>query len=305
MALDATLPPLVFQGSVRYPPYMRHGFLLIDKPTGITSHDVVGIARKTLSERSIGHLGTLDPEATGLLVLAVGKKALKVVEFFSHLQKQYEAEVTLGAVSTTYDREGVIEQIPNKAGWEIPETGTVQRIIQDRFLGKISQVPPQFSAVHVGGERAYRKAQRGIGVNIPPRDVEIHRCDILSFEYPKLKLLVDCGSGTYIRSLANDLGESLRCGGYLSALRRTEVGEWSVKDAKAPDAVAWSDVIPLKDILEDFPKIELTADEAEDVRNGRVIERDVQGVMFGWFEDLPICQFESKGEGFAHARKVF
>lgn len=284
---------------------MRHGFLLIDKFTGITSHDVVGIVRKTLSERNIGHLGTLDPEASGLLVLAVGKKALKVVEFFSDLQKQYEAEVTLGAVSTTYDREGVIEQIPNKPGWEVPETGTVQRIIQDRFLGKISQVPPQFSAVHVGGERAYRKAQRGIGVNIPPRDVEIHRCDILSFEYPKLKLLVDCGSGTYIRSLANDLGESLRCGGYLSALRRTKVGEWSVNDAKAPENVNWPDVIPLKDVLDDFPKVELTADEAEDVRHGRVIERDVQGVMFGWFEELPICQLETKGEGFAHARKVF
>lgn len=284
---------------------MRHGFLLIDKPTGITSHDAVGIVRKILGERSIGHLGTLDPEASGLLVLAVGKKALKVVEFFSDLQKQYEAEVTLGAVSTTYDREGVIEQIPNKAGWEIPETGTVQRIIQDRFIGNISQVPPAFSAVHVGGERAYRKAQRGIGVNIPPRDVEIHKCDVLSFNYPKLMLRVDCGSGTYIRSLANDLGESLRCGGYLSALRRTKVGEWSVDHAKKPELAAWNDVIPLKDILESFPKVELTADEAEDVRHGRVIEREVDGVAFGWFEGLPICQLASKGEGFAHARKVF
>lgn len=284
---------------------MRHGFLLIDKPEGITSHDAVGIVRKTLSERSIGHLGTLDPAATGLLVMAVGKKALKVVECFSDLTKEYEAEVKLGAVSTTYDREGVIEEVPKKAGWEIPEQGTVQRFIQDRFLGKISQVPPAFSAVKIGGERAYRKAQRGIGVNIPARDVLIHKCDIVAYDFPKLTLRIECGSGTYIRSLAHDLGDVLRCGGYLTALRRTKVGEWKVEDGIKPEEAKWTDVLPLKEVLKDLPSIELTAEEMEDIQHGKMIEREVTDGTFGWFEELPVCLFESRGEGIAHARKVF
>ncbi|MBI3619448.1 tRNA pseudouridine(55) synthase TruB [Candidatus Peregrinibacteria bacterium] len=283
---------------------MRHGFLLIDKPIGFTSHDAVAVVRRNFHERSVGHLGTLDPSATGLLVCAVGRKALKVIELFADLRKEYIAEVTLGAVSTTYDRDGVIEATPPKSGWVLPEQAAVQRLIHERFLGKISQVPPAFSAVHVGGERAYRKARQGRGVNIPPHDVTVHACDIVAYEYPQLRLRIECGSGTYIRSLAHDLGHLLFCGGYLSALRRTKVGEWSIENAVSLESATWTDILPLKDILTPFPRLDLTADDFENVRYGRFLEREVEKHTFGWFEDLPVALLEPAGEGTSHARKV-
>ncbi len=283
---------------------MRHGFLLIDKPDGFTSHDAVAVVRKTLPERSIGHLGTLDPAATGLLVMAVGKKALKVVHLFGDLTKEYEADIQLGRVSSTYDREGILEYFDIGMGWNPPEQGELQRIIRDRFIGKISQVPPAYSAISVDGVRAYKKAREGITIDIPAREVEIKSCDIVSYAYPKLRLRVVCGSGTYIRSLAHDLGQVMRCGGYLAGLRRTMVGDWSVTDGKAPDAVKWTDVIPLKDVLKNFPARELSDTEFEDLTFGRNIEADVEPDTIGWHQELPVAILEPVDDG-AHARKVF
>jgi tRNA pseudouridine55 synthase len=160
--------------------------------------------------------------ADGLLVLAVGAKALKVVELFKGLTKEYVATIRFGAVSTTYDREGVIEDREPKPGVFPPEDASrIQALIDDRFLGKIKQVPPAFSAVHVGGTRAYRKAQRGEHVELQARETTIIACKVNSYRYPELVISVACDSGTYIRSLANDLGESLRLGGFLDALTRT------------------------------------------------------------------------------------
>ncbi len=190
---------------------MRHGFLLIDKPEGPTSHDCVAQVRHILHERKVGHLGTLDPAANGLLVMAVGAKALKVVELFNNLNKEYEATVCFGAVSSTYDREGVIEEVTLQPGVEVPDELAIRNVIKDRFLGKVEQVPPAASAIKIGGERAYRKMRRGKGVKLSSREVEITACDILSYDYPDLHLRVACGSGTYIRSLANDLGHLRRC----------------------------------------------------------------------------------------------
>lgn len=286
---------------------MRHGFILIDKPEGPTSHDVVSIVRKQLNERSVGHLGTLDPAASGLLVLAVGKKALKVVELFKDLSKEYEATVTLGAVSTTYDREGIIESIQRKPGVPEPDEKNIQNLIADYFVGKIEQVPPAFSAISIGGERAYRKMRQGQAVDLPSRTVEITACTVTSFHYPTLTLNVACGSGTYIRSLAHDLGQKLRDGGYLSGLRRTYVGDWSVDDACAPEDARWTDVIPLKEVMQSFAKIDLTADEMDDVRHGRAIERTVEPNTIAWFEDLPIAILmpSKNGDGTCGPRKVF
>jgi len=285
---------------------MKHGFLLIDKPVGPSSHDVVRDVRKSLSERKIGHLGTLDPAASGLLILAVGAKALKVVEFFGELSKEYLAEVTFGKISSTYDREGVVEDLKPKAGWKIPDEITVRNTITDHFMGKISQVPPAHSAVHVGGERAYRKARQGRGVNVPPRDVRITECKIERYKYPKLTLKVACSSGTYIRSLAHDLGQHRRCGGYLSALKRTKVGEWSLDFAIPPEEVDWSFIVPLKEVLTSFPSVDVSADEAEDIRHGRNINKQVKPDTFAWFEDLPIAVLTPAKDGSkqAHARKV-
>jgi tRNA pseudouridine55 synthase len=285
--------------------FVRHGFLLIDKPLGQTSHDAVAIVRRTLPERSIGHLGTLDPAATGLLVLAVGKKALKVVELFGDVNKEYEADVLFGKISSTYDREGIIEDFPIGKGWVPPEQGELQRVIADRFIGKISQVPPAHSAIKIGGERAYRKARQGVAVDMPTREVHIENITIVSYAFPKLTLRVRCGSGTYIRSLAHDLGQVLRCGGYLSALRRTKVAAWSVTDAVAPDRAAWTNVMPLKDVLKDLPSRELSQDEYEELRMGRNIEAEVTHNMVGWCDDLPVALLIPAADGTAHARKVF
>ncbi len=288
---------------------MRHGFLLIHKPLGPTSHDVVAQVRRILSERKIGHLGTLDPLASGLMVLAVGAKALKVVELFNALPKVYEAEVTLGIESSTYDSEGVLETLKPKAGWLPPDDASrIQAIIDDRFLGKISQVPPAFSAIHVDGERAYRKAMRGENVEMKARETKISVCKVIDYHYPIVRLGVHCDSGTYIRSLAHDLGFSLRCGGYLSALVRTAVGEWSLKNAYAPDAVNWTHVLPLKDILLGLEKRDLSPAEWEEIRNGRPIEGDMDPEIpcIAWFEDLPVALLERsrKREGMLKPRKV-
>ncbi len=284
---------------------MRHGFLLIDKPSGMTSHDAVAIVRRTLSERSIGHLGTLDPAATGLLVLAVGKKALKVVQLFMDLTKEYEAAVRFGKVSTTYDGEGVIEHFDIPMGWVAPEQASIQREIADRFTGKIAQIPPAFSAISVGGVRAYQKARQGLTVELAARMVEIKECKILKYDYPNLLLRIHCGSGTYIRSLAHDLGRVLGCGAYLSGLRRTKVGEWNVANAKAPDVVGWTDVVPLKEVLKDFPRRELSDSEFEEIGFGRNIEAEVEPDTIAWHGDLPVALLVPASDGTAHARKVF
>lgn len=283
---------------------MRHGFLLINKPIGPTSHDIVATVRRTLPESHVGHLGTLDPAAEGLLVLAVGGKALKVVELFKHLPKAYEAQVRLGAVSTTYDREGVITETPAKPGWTIPEPATVQRILHEKFTGTIAQVPPAASAVHIGGERAYRKMRQGRAVDLPPRDVMITECALLSYEHPAIRLFVRCGSGTYIRSLAHDLGASLRIGAYLSALKRIEVGEWKVENAVAAEKAKWIDVLPLKDVLKSFPAVTINLSEEQDLRHGKNLNVKIVGETIAWCNDLPVAILETTPDGRAHGRKV-
>lgn len=285
---------------------MRHGFLLIDKPSGPSSHDVVAQVRTVLHEPKIGHLGTLDPAAEGLLVLAVGAKALKAVELFSGLSKEYEAVIHLGATSTTYDREGVIERWKPVKGWHAPDEITVRSVIATRFIGRIAQVPPAHSAVKIGGERAYRKARQGRGVNIPARSVEITECVITHYDYPMLHLRIACGSGTYIRSLANDLGEVLNCGGYLEKLKRTRVGDWKVEDAVKPALATWTNVLPLKDVLVGFPKVELSDAQAEDVRHGRSIAHEIAPDTIGWHGGLPIAVMIPCRDGTrqSRARKV-
>ncbi len=285
---------------------MRHGFLLIDKAKGPTSHDVVQAVRRTLSERDVGHLGTLDPAASGLLVLAVGAKALRVIEFFNGLGKEYLADIRFGALSTTYDSEGVIEQTPTKPGWVEPDLQVIGRIIKERFLGRVIQEPPSHSAVHIAGVRAYDLARRGVVIEMPKRSIEISTCDIVSYSYPDLRLRVACSSGTYIRSLAHDLGLSLRCNGYLANLRRTKVGDWDVEKAATVDAAAWKDVMPLKDVLAGLPRIDVTPEEAEHLKHGRKIKREVTGGTWAWFQDLPLAALVPAKDGSQQAqpRKV-
>ena len=284
---------------------MRHGFLLIDKPEGPSSHAAVSAVRKALGERKVGHLGTLDPLASGLLVLAVGQKALKVVELFDDLDKSYETEIRLGATSTTYDREGVIEERELLPGRSAPTQTEIQNLIRSNFIGEVDQVPPAYSAVKVGGERAYRKMRQGKGVDLPARTIEIHDCRVVKNEYPELRLHIDCGSGTYIRSIAHDLGEALRCGGYLQALRRTSVGPWFCSDAVSPEDADWSKIIPLKEVMVGFDRIEIDDIQLEMLVHGKDIPFLIEGQVIAWHDDKPVAVLEKAAEtGFAHGRKV-
>jgi tRNA pseudouridine55 synthase len=253
------------------------------------------MVRRTLSEKKIGHLGTLDPAAQGLMILAVGAKALKVVEIFNRLPKHYVAEICFGAESTTYDGEGVITVVPPKAGWLPPDDSSrIQALLTDRFLGTISQVPPAHSAVHVGGERAYKKAMRGENVEMKARETVISDCTVVDYAYPKLVLSVGCSSGTYIRSLAHDLGQAMRCGAYLKSLIRSRVGDWMLDDAVSPENATWTDVIPLKTLLLPLGGREVSDTEWKELQFGRPIlgEMPESGVLLAWYQGLPVAMLE-------------
>ena len=209
---------------------MSPEILLIDKPDGMSSFGVVARVRRVLSERvghkvKVGHTGTLDPFATGLLILLTGKGTKRSNEFLK-LDKTYEATVRLGATSTTGDPEGEITE----KSVEPVDRAQVQAIIP-QFLGEIEQRVPQFSAVKINGERAYKLARKGEQVEMPVRKIKIYSLEILDYAWPELKIRCHVSSGTYIRTLGEDIGKALGTGAYLTALRRTEVGDYSVEDA--------------------------------------------------------------------------
>jgi tRNA pseudouridine55 synthase len=209
------------------------GILLIDKPAGWTSHDVVAKARGITGQRRIGHTGTLDPMATGLLLLCLGQ-ATRLVEYLTGHDKRYTGVVQLGRTTTTDDAEGkTIQERP------VPElTPAALAASVARFRGAISQRPPAFSALKVQGKRAYDLARAGEDVKLAERAVTIHRFDAELLAADTVVIDVVCSSGTYIRSLARDLGEAIGCGGHLTALRRESAGPFSVKDAISLDGLA-------------------------------------------------------------------
>lgn len=210
------------------------GLVLIDKPAGITSFGVVARVRRQLSEQAgkrmkVGHTGTLDPFATGLLILVVGDYTKRAAEF-SKLDKTYEATLVLGQVSSTGDPEGELKAISSKK----PLLDQVETAV-GKFVGQISQTPPVYSAIKVGGVRAYKLARRGEEVEMPSRQVTIHDLKILDYKYPELKIVCSVSSGTYIRTLAEDIGRELGVGAYTLNLRRLSVGGWNVGQAQKID----------------------------------------------------------------------
>ena len=202
------------------------GFLVINKPKTWTSFDVVAKVRNTLQIKKVGHTGTLDPLATGVLVLCLGK-ATKKVEEITGLEKEYVAEITLGITSNTDDAEGELEK--NESAQPI-ERQVIDSLLE-KFQGEIQQVPPQFSAKQINGQRAYKLARKGREVKLEPRTVTVHELEILDYSWPILKLRILCGKGTYIRSIARDIGKELGCGAYMSELERTKVGNFTLADA--------------------------------------------------------------------------
>ncbi len=211
-----------------------NGLLVIDKPPGITSRAVVDRAAAWFPRKTrIGHTGTLDPLATGVLVLCLGT-ATRLTEYVQHMSKVYRAGILLGATSDTDDADGTITPTSNAA---IPERTHLEQAL-GAFVGNIEQVPPAYSAAKVAGQRAYSLARKGKDVSLAPRTVRIDRIDIVNFAYPRLEITVHCGKGTYIRSLARDLGRALHCGGYITSLRRLAIGAFTESEAISIDADA-------------------------------------------------------------------
>lgn len=208
--------------------------ILIDKPAGMSSFGVVARVRRKLRDREgkkikVGHTGTLDPFATGLLIILAGKATKKSDEFLKK-DKEYEATVFLGKNSTTGDIEGEIVDVSDK----IPTEEEVRKACE-KFVGEIEQTVPVFSAVKINGERAYKLARKGKEIEMPTRKVEIYSLDVLSYNYPELKIRTHVSSGTYIRTLGEDIGKTLETGAYLTALRRTKIADFDVKDATKLD----------------------------------------------------------------------
>ncbi|KKU05774.1 MAG: tRNA pseudouridine synthase B [Parcubacteria group bacterium GW2011_GWA2_45_30] len=206
---------------------MLNNIIAIYKPKGPTSHDIIDEIRKITGERRVGHAGTLDPLARGVLVIGIGRDATKKLSEVVKKEKEYIAEITFGVESLTDDAEGEKTQRNIK---ESPSRETIEKILA-KFIGKIQQTPPIFSALKIKGESAYRKARRGEKIKLKPREVEIKSVEVLKYEWPRLMLKVITGPGVYIRALARDLGQALGVGGYLSDLERTRVGEFKKEDA--------------------------------------------------------------------------
>ena len=216
---------------------MNNGFLLINKPAGPTSHDIVDRLRHLTGERRIGHAGTLDPFAEGLLIIGVGREATKKLSHFLKLPKTYVATAVLGATSDTDDKTGIVIK---KEILHQPNNDEIEAVVKN-FLGIQKQIPPMYSAKKVGGQKLYSLARRGLSIERQPNEIEIFQIKIISYIWPQLEFEVSCSSGTYIRTLAHDIGDKLGVGAYLEALKRTAIGPYNSKDACSTDELGSDD----------------------------------------------------------------
>lgn len=242
------------------------GFVLVDKPRGPTSHDIVDHIRRVFGMRRVGHAGTLDPLATGLLVVAVGP-ATRLLQYVQGLPKTYDVTAVLGVRTTTLDAGG--EVISRQAVSVRPDE---IRGAARAFVGEIEQRPPAVSAVKVGGERAYKRAARGELVEIAPRPVTVHSFDVMRTSPDAFDARIVCSSGTYVRSLVADLGDKLGCGAHVEHLRRIEIGGLTVREACKLDDLNETALRRVDEILVHLPRVQLDGDAESLARNGRRIE---------------------------------
>ena len=260
------------------------GVLVVDKPVGMTSHDVVQTIRRGTGIRRAGHTGTLDPRASGVLVILVGP-AVRLSEYVSASDKRYQATIRLGQSTTTYDSEG--EMTHEAVNLDTLDEMAFEEILQN-FVGEIEQVPPAYSAVKVQGKKAYERARNGETVELEPRKINVYSLELLEWAPPETVIDVFCSSGTYVRSLANDLGERLGVGAHLVGLRRTKSGRFTLRDAvslrrlrEAFQIGDWAQfLIPAAEALGDWPAVELSSEEVDLVRHGHRI--DAEEGADGW-----------------------
>jgi tRNA pseudouridine55 synthase len=237
------------------------GLLLVDKPGGVTSHDVVDVVRRRLGTKKVGHAGTLDPMATGLLLVGVGR-ATRLLRFLSDLAKTYEGTMRLGVETTTLDADGEVVR-------ESPVTATrddLERAMR-ALEGGSMQRPPAYSAVKVGGRKLYEAARAGDRLEAGPRPIRVDAFDLLSFELPDAVFRVACSTGTYVRVLTADVGEALSCGAHLTALRRIAIGPFRASDASPPEGPG--EPLPVEDAVRHLPRLDLEAEEAVAASHGR------------------------------------
>lgn len=242
------------------------GFLLVDKPEGPSSHDVVAAARRALGVKRVGHAGTLDPPASGLLVLGVGA-ATRLLSWVQRLEKTYQARGVLGVRTSTLDAAG---EVVSTSPVEVTEQALREAL--GRLVGEIDQTPPAVSAVKVGGERAYKKVLRGETVELQARRVLVYEIDLVDFDPPSFGIRVRCSAGTYVRSLVADVGETLGCGAHVVTLRRTAIGHLRVEDAVVPDAIDPEALMPVAAALAHLPRVDLDAETARRARFGQRVE---------------------------------
>ncbi|TGB35962.1 tRNA pseudouridine(55) synthase TruB [Mycolicibacterium peregrinum] len=249
------------------------GLVIVDKPAGMTSHDVVGRCRRLFGTRKVGHAGTLDPMATGVLVVGI-ERATKILGLLTATDKSYSATVRLGQTTTTEDAEGEVLQSVSAAG----VTDEQIEAAVGALRGDIEQVPSAVSAIKVGGQRAYKLAREGQTVELAARPVHIGRFEVLAVrrvdDFVDVDVAVDCSSGTYIRALARDVGVALGVGGHLTALRRTKVGRYGLDEARTLDELAEEARLSYsldEACLVGFPRRDLTDAETEDTRHGRAL----------------------------------
>jgi tRNA pseudouridine55 synthase len=262
------------------------GVLVVDKPVGLTSHDVVQVIRRGTGIRRAGHTGTLDPRASGVLVVLIGP-AVRLSEYVSASDKRYQATIHLGSSTDTYDADGRVTSMTSDV--EVSEE-RFNEVLQT-FVGEMEQVPPPYSAVKVKGRKAYEMAREGEEVDLAPRIVNVYSLEVLEWEPPEAVIDVYCSSGTYVRSLAHDLGNTLGTGAHLVGLRRTKSGRFTLRDAvplrrlqEAFDAGNWyRHLIPAAEALADWPMVELDPDQVELIRHGHRVpaQADQKGLARG------------------------
>lgn len=247
------------------------GCLVVDKPAGWTSHDVVARIRRLLGTKRVGHAGTLDPDATGVLVIGVGR-ATRLLRFATMLRKTYVGEVVLGVATNTLDASGEVTARADMSHVTADEV----RMAALSLTGRLEQVPPMVSAVKIGGRRLHELAREGVEVERPPRPVEVFRFDVFDTGVKSVyQVLVECSSGTYVRVLAADLGERLGGVAHLRTLRRVAVGSFRDVEAIALDDVSVSSLRPCLQLVRDMSSAEIAGTELDDIRHGRSVERAV------------------------------
>lgn len=287
------------------------GILVVDKPVGPTSHQVVNVVRRGTGIRKVGHAGTLDPRASGVLVLCLGA-ATRLSEYLSTSTKRYHAVIRFGASTQTYDAEGPVTQETGST----PKRKEIEEALTE-FEGEISQTPPPYSAIKVRGKRAYQLAREGNPPDLEPRKVTIYDLKFMSYKSPDLAIEIECSAGTYIRSIAHDLGERLSTGAHLAALKRLKAGPFTIEDAIPLPKLEvgflvdkWEKyVTPAADALPEFPIVEIDAKSLEHIRHGQRIQAKSgsSGMARGISSDGElIAILEAVEDGTLwHPRKVF